>query len=524
MTQLPTPDTPAEAGRREPSWWGRTTFRARVSVLTAAAVAVAVIITAVVSYVLVSRQVFGQVDRSLVADSTTLTTSGVRLEDGTVCYPQRVITQIETVDGGSIQFFNSKGQLFQPCAPMLNGGATTNGNLFNPTHQDLQIAASAVNQDDLGRSLFHDVTVHGARYRVMTTALGVETQTNLGVAVQVAHPLDEADSTLAELRLVLSIVALLAIALAVGLGLGVAGMTIRPVKRLTAAAEHVAATEDLEAGITVETDDELGRLAHAFNDMLDALGTSRRQQAQLISDAGHELRTPLTSLRTNIEVLMRNRDLPESDRAELLTDVRAQLDELTTLIGDVVDLARHDEIQVEPTEVRLDELVMRAVERARRRNATLDFDVSLDSGSVRAQPALLERAVLNVLDNAAKFSPPGEKVEVRLRRADRWLLDVRDHGPGIAPEDLDRVFDRFYRAPSARSLPGSGLGLAIVAQVVTSHGGRVGAFVPTDGGTLLHIELPIVAEQEPDRADQVVPWQPPPPPPPPAPSGVSAAR
>jgi signal transduction histidine kinase len=143
-------------------------------------------------------------------------------------------------------------------------------------------------------------------------------------------------------------------------------------------------------------------------------------------------------------------------------------------------------------------LVERAVERARRRNSTLTFDVSLAIGSVRAQPALLERAVLNILDNAAKFSPPGGTVEVRLHRGESWYLDVRDHGPGIAPEDLTRVFDRFYRAPSARSLPGSGLGLAIVQQVVTSHGGSVGAFLPPDGGTLVHIELPIVNEQEPE--------------------------
>ena len=483
------------------AWLSRFTFRSRVAVLAAAAVAVAVIIAAVSSYLVVSHQLYSQVNRSLEADSATLQTSGRPVGNGAFCYPDRVITQIESVDGDAIQFFDSTGTILQTC-DAVNDAPTVGGQpLLTPNKHDLAIAASAVNEANAGNSILQDVTVRGVPYRVLTTALGVSAQTGNGVAVQIAHPLAQTQSTLDELRLVLSIVALLSIALAVVLGLSVAGVTIRPVKRLTAAAEHVAATQDLDAQINEEGEDELARLAHAFNAMLEALAASRRQQAQLISDAGHELRTPLTSLRTNIEVLMRVRDLPVADREELLADVRGQLDELTTLVGDVVDLARQDEIQVEPTEVRLDELVERAVERARRRNSSLHFDMDLETGSVRAQPALLERAILNVLDNAAKFSPAGGRVEVRLRRADRWLLDIRDHGPGIAAGDLERVFDRFYRAPSARSLPGSGLGLAIVRQVITSHGGDVAAFLPPDGGTLLHIELPIVSEEEPDHGD-----------------------
>lgn len=514
-------------GRPALSWLSHRSFRSRVAVLAAAAVAVAVLIAAISSYLVVSHQLFSQINRSLEADSATLQTSERPVGDGTICYPARVITQIESVDGDTIQFFDSEGTILQSC-DAINAGPTANGQpMLAPTHKDLAIAASAVDANNVGSSVSHDINVRGVPYRVLTTALGVSAQTGNGVAVSVAHPLTETRSTLDELRLVLTIVALLSIALAVGLGLSVAGVTIRPVKRLTAAAEHVAATQNLDAQINEEGDDELARLAHAFNAMLDALAASRRQQAQLISDAGHELRTPLTSLRTNIEVLMRVRDLPAADRQELLSDVQAQLDELTTLVGDLVDLARQDEVQVEPTEVRFDELVERAVERARRRNSSLAFDVDLDSGSVFAQPALLERAVLNVLDNAAKFSPPGGRVEVRLRRTDRWLLDIRDHGPGIAPEDLERVFDRFYRAPSARSLPGSGLGLAIVKQVVTSHGGAVAAFLPPDGGTLLHIELPTVAEEEPDRRgfeDRGDGWWVPAPAPEPEPDGGVPAR
>jgi two-component system sensor histidine kinase MprB len=262
----------------------------------------------------------------------------------------------------------------------------------------------------------------------------------------------------------------------------------------------VAATQDLDSKIEEDGDDELGRLARSFNSMLDALGASRQQQAQLISDAGHELRTPLTSLRTNIELLLRRPDLPAADRSELAADVEAQLQELTNLIGDLVDLAQQEERQAEPIEVRFDSLVASAVERARRRAPGITFDLHLTAGSVRAHPALLERAVLNILDNAVKWSPPGGPIEVWLQRGGVWTLDVHDHGPGIASEDLPRVFDRFYRAATARSMPGSGLGLAIVHQVVTNHGGTVSISAPPEGGTVVHLELPTVSEME--AADQ----------------------
>ena len=202
-------------------------------------------------------------------------------------------------------------------------------------------------------------------------------------------------------------------------------------------------------------------LPRSFNAMLGALAVSRRQQSQLVSDAGHELRTPLTSLRTNIEVLMRTKDLPSDDREELLTDVDAQLKELTTLVGDLVDMAREDErTGAEPEPVPFNQIVERAVERAHRRAQSLHFDVSLQPGEVRAQPALLERAVMNVLDNAAKWSPPGGHVGVTLEANSAWHLTVTDQGPGIAPEDLPHIFERFYRARvcplHARLRPGPG--------------------------------------------------------------------
>ncbi len=188
---------------------------------------------------------------------------------------------------------------------------------------------------------------------------------------------------------------------------------------------------------------------------------------------------------------MRARDLPDADRTALLSDVKAQLGELTTLVGDLVDLSREEEQQPEPETVPFDEIVDHAVERAKRRASSLHFDVSLSPGPVRAQPTLLERAVLNVLDNATKWSPPEGRVEVTLEANSSWHLTVTDQGPGIAAEDLPRIFDRFYRAPSARSMPGSGLGLAIVQRVVTAHGGHVSVSSPPAGGTQVDIFLPL---------------------------------
>lgn len=466
-------------------WLRQFSFRTRMSALVAAAVGVAVALAAISSYLIVAHQLSGQVNTSLQKDANSLQASARQFGSYAV-YSGRALNIITVQDQDVLQFIDANGQILPP-APSVH---------LPVGRADRQVAQAAPSGSTA--QVFDNATVHGTRYRVLTTGVGASPSSGIGEAIQIAHRLTQTERTLAALRLVLFVVALAGVALAVGLGLLVAGATIRPVKRLTAAAEHVAATQDLDARIDEEGDDELARLGRAFNDMLATLATSRKQQAQLVSDAGHELRTPLTSLRTNIEVLMRVRELPEADRADLLGDVRAQLEELTTLIGDVVELARQDEQQSDPTEIRFDELVGRAVERARRRAPSLGFDLRLDIGNVRAQPALLERAVLNVLDNAVKFSPPGATIEVQLRREDRWNLDVRDHGPGISPEDLPRIFDRFFRAPSARALPGSGLGLAIVRQVVTAHGGTVAAYLPPDGGTVVHVELPTVTEQEPE--------------------------
>jgi two-component system sensor histidine kinase MprB len=240
----------------------------------------------------------------------------------------------------------------------------------------------------------------------------------------------------------------------------------------------------------VERNDELGRLAASFNAMLHALSESRDQQQRLVTDASHELRTPLTSLRTNIEVLSRITEMDPDDRSRLLADLNIEMAELTNLVGELVDLATApggtDE---EQRDVRLDEIALQAVDRARFRSGQ-HIEVDAEPTVVHARPVQLERAVTNVLHNACKWNPAGDgAIQVSVRRG---RYEVRDHGPGIEPDDLPYVFDRFYRAPAARSTPGSGLGLAITKQVVESNGGRVWASAAPDGGAVVGFELPPV--------------------------------
>jgi two-component system sensor histidine kinase MprB len=220
--------------------------------------------------------------------------------------------------------------------------------------------------------------------------------------------------------------------------------------------------------------------------MLAALEQSTRAQRQLVADASHELRTPLTSLRTNIEVLGGGRELPPGEREKLLHDVNEQTRELTSLIAELIELARGEQPQPEPEDVRLDLVAADAVERARRNRPAVTFRTDLAESVVHGVPNNIERAVANLLDNAAKWSPPGGDVEVRVADG---AVTVRDHGPGIDEEDLPYVFDRFYRAASARGMPGSGLGLAIVKQVAEAHGGTVAAERAEGGGTRITMLL-----------------------------------
>jgi two-component system sensor histidine kinase MprB len=440
------------------------TFRRRLVVLAAAAVATAVALAGVVTYVVVRQQLRAGVD-----DALRGLVPRVMLLGGPQTSEQPVRIAVPPGPLGS--------------ASGVAQAVTAAGDVLAPPGVRLPVDRGALEVAAGRRApFFRDATVDGVHVRLYTTR-GLADD-----ALVVARPLTEVDDTLARLRWILLTVTLGGVALAAALGLLVARATAAPVARLTDAAERVTATGDLGHRIAAGGDDELARLAAAFNAMLAALERSREAQRQLVADASHELRTPLTSIRANVELLERAGELPAAERARVLAGARVQLEELTVLVGDLVDLARPGEQVVEaPEDVRLDLLVGEAVERARRHAPGVAFAVDGEPCVVRGSRARLHRAVANLLDNAVKWSPPGGPVEVGVRGG---AVTVRDHGPGIAEEDLPHVFDRFYRSPSARGLPGSGLGLAIVRQVAEAHGGRVAAERAEGGGARLRLELP----------------------------------
>ncbi len=329
-------------------------------------------------------------------------------------------------------------------------------------------------------SLLSDATVRGTRLRVLTSGAGSHG------AVQVALPLSEVSDTLSHQLLLLVVIAAAGIGLAGLLGLLVARTALSPIARFTRQTEAIAADPDRlgEQRVDVHGSDELARLAQTFNRTLDALKESVDAQRNLVADASHELRTPIATIRANLQLMRDEKLLSPEDREALRSDVIEELDELTALVGDVVELARGIKLGAEPGEVRVDEVVTAAVDRARRRAPSLALDVSLEPTLVYGEGDRIARAVANLLDNAAKYGAPGGRVEIGLHAG---VLTVRDHGPGFAQEDLPFVFDRFHRARTARSQPGSGLGLAIVRQAAEAHGGFVEAANGTGGGALLRI-------------------------------------
>src|SRR6185437_5313645 len=305
-------------------------------------------------------------------------------------------------------------------------------------------------------------------------------------AVIIVHSLGTVDKSLERLKLILILVSLAGVAAAAAAGALMSRATLAPVLRLTAAAERIARTRDRSERVDEAGGGELQRLGGAFNTMLGALEESLETQRRFVADASHELRTPLTSMQTNIEVLTQQERLAPAQRAQLFGDLEREAHEMRALITGLLELARGD-ANLERRTVQLDELVESAVERARARFPDVRWEDELEPTRVAAVPERVERAVWNLLENAGKWNTNGHPVEVHLADGE---LSVRDHGPGVAAEDRERIFDRFYRATSARSLPGSGLGLAIVREVAEAHGGTVVAEEAPGGGALLKLRLP----------------------------------
>ena len=447
----------------------RTTFRTRLVLAAAVAVIVAVLAAATASYVAARNSLLGSVDGTLRATAEATLTQ---------LHQRHVLHNT----GAGLGF-----QAITPSGTIIAGGTVP-----------VSAGAKAVAAGTMG-PYFANVTIHGADYREYVVSAGTLLLTtrfrgsfaSVKVALQFVLPLSGVDSQLAHLGVELVVVAILGIALALLLAWLVGRTALVPLTELISGVEDIAATTDVSKRLEAGGPDELGRLRRAFNHLLAALEHSQQAQRQLVVDAGHELRTPLTSLRTNLEVVRRLDELAPEEREVLIEDVLTQLNELTTLVGDLSELARGQQRPSEPVQFRLDRLVEDAVAIATThgRPREVRFSLSTEPTWVRAQPDRIERAVGNLLDNALKWSPPGSVVNVSCHGG---IVAVRDHGPGIPSEDLPHVFDRFYRAPAARGLPGSGLGLAIVAQVAQEEGGSVTAGEAPGGGALMRLWLPTV--------------------------------
>jgi two-component system, OmpR family, sensor histidine kinase MprB len=453
---------PPSAGKK------RVSLRGRVTLLAASCVAGAVALVSLGAFFTVKENLYTQLDDTLRQKAQNIVRSGVVVD--TESGQQFPIGLLALTDV-EVAWVREDGSLIvgdERHLPPISG-------------QELDVIDSGVPSIRTdGKS---DMRVFAVPYQ--------------GAALVLAQSWGPTKKQLGDLSLVLFLIGGAGVVVAAIAGTAVARTGLRPVQRLTRATERVARTGDLRP-IQVDGDDELARLSHSFNLMLGAVADAQNRQRQLVADAGHELRTPLTSLRTNLELLLAAEkpdtpQLSDADKVEIHDDLRAQLDELTQLIGDLVELAREDAPPLTHEHVDMAEVVEQALPRARRRaGGVVNFEVDLQPWYLFGEPHTLERAVLNLLDNAVKFSPVDGTVRVDLRAAAHGyaFLQVADAGPGIKDSDLPHVFDRFYRSDEARTLPGSGLGLAIVKSAAERHGGAVFAGRSADGGALIAMRLP----------------------------------
>ena len=457
--------------------WRGLPLRTRLTTAAALAATLTIVAVIAVAYVAVRHQLRGQIDHQLRRQIHEITVTR-----GLDPFTGRGSFSIHTVAGdigGYAQVFNAQGQ------------PARGSELLPISSRDLAVARGEAN------AAIRDTRYNGRHVRLITAPLQ---QVDADSAVQIALPLTEVDHQLHALAAAFAVLAAAGFATTVVLSWAAVRRVTRPVRTLTDTAEQIAATRDLTVRIQAESSDELGRLAGSFNTMLDALERSLDAQRQLVTDASHELRTPLASLRTNVEVLKHVDRMSPEQREDVLDGIVTQLDELTGLVADVVELARGEAPPSAHELVMLDELVARAVERADRHWPGITFDVETEPVTVRGVPGRLDRAVANMLDNAGKFSPAGGRVDVRLDATGR--LTVADDGPGVPDDALPHVFDRFFRADEARALPGSGLGLAIVEQVVQGHGGVITLGNRPGGGAIATLTLPLADASQPDAVPE----------------------
>ncbi len=440
------------------------TLRTRLALAAGLAVALAIAAAATVVYFAVRGELRGEIDESL-QQRASMASDVLRVAPRF----ERRFEAPPPPDLRPPRFGGAPGVV-----QLVRADGSTRGEI--PVDDEMRAVANGDRE-----SLLTDRDVDGNHLRVL-----VQQAPAPGLALLLARPLDEVDDTLRRLLRILAAVVAGGAGLGIALGAVVARSALAPVRRFTERTEELTHDPDPSHRLDVDGRDELARLARSFNSTLDALERSIDEQRNLVADASHELRTPLASVRTNVQVLARAAELPASERAALLRDTEEQLAELTALVGDVVELARGGERDEPREDVRLDELVQAVVERAPRRDG-VRIETDLRPSTVNGMPTAIARAATNLLDNAVKWTPGGGTVTVRVANGE---LRVMDSGPGFDPADLPYVFNRFYRADSARGMPGSGLGLAIVRQIAESHGGSVRAQNARGGGALLTVTFP----------------------------------
>jgi two-component system sensor histidine kinase MprB len=460
----------------------RLSFRKRLTLFSAVGIALVLVVGSAATYLIVRSQLRGQIDSALREQSAGVLVRGsadgterIRQERGTGTPPRpagdEVMVQLQVRAGE----FGAAPVYVQ----LIDGDGKPASS--TPDGVTLPVSERATEVARTGQGAYYtDADVRGTHLRMYVTP------SDDGRALILARSLSEVDSALSRLGWGLGITCLLGILVAGIVGAVVARGALRPVRRLTATAERITHTHDLGERIETEGDDELSRLGATFNAMLDSLETAIRSQRQLVADASHELRTPLTSLRTNIDLLRQGVALSERDRERLLRDVTNELEELTTLVANLVDLARGSQRDLHLQPVRLGEVADVVVRRARVRFPKLEFALEADETTVWGDPEELERAIWNLVENAAKWSDDSGRVDLAI--TDGHVI-VGDHGPGVPVAERPFVFDRFYRSDLARGRPGSGLGLAIVRQIAESHGGRVEVEEAPGGGARFRLSL-----------------------------------
>lgn len=445
--------------------WSKAPLRWQLAIVTAVMVAAAVSVMTIVAYWTVSTSLNRQVDTDLtmIAESVLERSEAPEFNDN-------IEAELAT---------------FRSYNPAINIRFFPNGEVEGYGDDILLVSEGEVIRGEAPMSLRNQ-----GEERVIAVNNGK------GSTVLLSQDLGPTYTLVSSLGMVLLIIAGLGTLMAIAAGMVVSTTGLRPVTRLQRAVEHVTATDSLEP-IEVHGRDELAQLTRSFNDMLASLDASRRRQTELVADAGHELKTPLTSLRTNIELLMMvslspSPNFSSNDLRDLEKDVIAQIDELSTLIGDLVDLAREDSKSSELELVDLEDTMASSLERVRRRRPDVEFTFERAEWFLKGDSFALGRATINLMDNAAKWSPPNGVVRLSMKPINDHSIhiSVSDAGPGIPKEERAKVFDRFYRSVQARSMPGSGLGLSIVKQVIDRHNGTIEVLDSEEGGTLMQITLP----------------------------------